>query len=189
MNISTGRKWAVHRRRVSLFADGELESDDAMMCLAHRRSFWKLLPGSGHSRSCCCRRQEVGSRRRVHVCRWRAWSWWCDVSQQRCRSLFRHSWTDDHLKVMKRRWQCGQNWLLAVCLGYGVCASPGLGSDGGNVGLDMWPPGGGHHPCFEVIFSYLFNMWTKCSTNVHYLLTAVQIIVVFLHVFIERLKC
>ena len=38
-------------------------------------------------------------------------------------------------------------WLLAVCLGYGVCASPGLGSDGGNVGLDMWPPGGGHHPC------------------------------------------
>ena len=33
MNISTGRKWAVHRRRVSMFADGELESDDAMMCL------------------------------------------------------------------------------------------------------------------------------------------------------------
>ena len=34
--------------------------------------------------------------------------------QQRCRSPFRHSWTDDHLKVMKRRWQCGQNWLLAA---------------------------------------------------------------------------
>ena len=151
MNISTGRKWAVHRRRVSMFADGELEVDDAMMCLAHRRSLWKLLPGSGHSRSCCCRRQEVGSRRRVHVCRWRAWSWWCDVvSRSSGAGLFSDT---AGLMTIWKWWSAGGSvartgcWLLAVCLGYGVCASPGLGSDGGNVGLDMWPPGSGHHPC------------------------------------------
>ena len=162
MNISTGRKWAVHRRRVSMFADGELEVDDAK-CVSHIAALFesccravvtaeavvvagKKWAADGESMSAdgelegddamcvshiaalfesCCRAVVTAEAVVVAGGKWAAdrESMSADgelevddamSQQQRCRSFFRHSWTDDHLKVMKRRWQCGQNLLLAA---------------------------------------------------------------------------